>query len=114
VIPAVLAYHLRFHGGVGPSDVRHFLLTAAAIGEIIKHGQRGDGASLALKGDGTHFVSFDACIEPCSPTSTCTSATRDQPQRPRRQRRRLLCALGTGRVPGRLWVLRRCNRWWRS
>ncbi len=135
VIPATIRYYLHFHDETSKEDVGTFLLTAAAIGGIIKHnasisgaevGCQGEvgpaaamaaaglaavmggspeqienaaeialehhlgmtcdpvaglvqvpciernalgavkavtAASLAIKGDGTHFVSLDACIE---------------------------------------------------
>lgn len=135
VVPAVIRYLLRFHEGLDRPEIRDFLLTAAAIGGILKHnasisgaevGCQGEvgsasamaaaglaavmggtpeqvenaaeialehhlgmtcdpvgglvqvpciernalgavkavtGASLAMRGDGTHFVSLDACVE---------------------------------------------------
>lgn len=135
VIPATIRYYLHFHEQASKEDIRTFLLTAAAVGGIIKHnasisgaevGCQGEvgsaaamaaagltavmggspeqienaaeialehhlgmtcdpvaglvqvpciernalgavkavtAASLAIKGDGTHFVSLDACIE---------------------------------------------------
>lgn len=135
VIPATIRYYLHFHDEASKEDIRTFLLTAAAIGGIIKHnasisgaevGCQGEvgsaaamaaaglaavmggspeqienaaeialehhlgmtcdpvaglvqvpciernalgavkavtAASLAIKGDGTHFVSLDACVE---------------------------------------------------
>ena len=135
VIPATIRYYLKFHNDADPRSIRDYLLTAAAIGGLIKHnasisgaevGCQGEvgsaaamaaaglaaimggtpaqvenaaeielehhlgmtcdpvgglvqvpciernalgavkavtAASLAMKGDGTHFVSLDACVE---------------------------------------------------
>lgn len=135
VIPATIRYYLKFHNDADPRSIRDYLLTASAIGGLIKHnasisgaevGCQGEvgsaaamaaaglaalmggtpaqvenaaeialehhlgmtcdpvgglvqvpciernalgavkavtAASLAMKGDGTHFVSLDACVE---------------------------------------------------
>jgi L-serine dehydratase len=36
ILPAVLEYHLRFNPNTSPDDARRFLLTAAAVGSILK------------------------------------------------------------------------------
>ncbi|MEL6967551.1 MAG: L-serine ammonia-lyase [Pseudomonadota bacterium] len=51
VIPAVLAYWERFTPGVTPKDVEDFLLTAAAIGGIIKHNASISGAEVGCQGE---------------------------------------------------------------
>ena len=51
VIPAVLQYHLRFHTGADRQAVRDFLLTAAAIGGIIKHNASISGAEMGCQGE---------------------------------------------------------------
>ncbi|HHB12796.1 MAG TPA: L-serine ammonia-lyase [Chromatiales bacterium] len=50
VIPAVL-YHLVMHEGGGWKDVRTFLLTAAAVGGIIKHRSSISGAEVGCQGE---------------------------------------------------------------
>ncbi|MEM1316794.1 MAG: L-serine ammonia-lyase [Pseudomonadota bacterium] len=51
VIPAVLAYHNKFNAGASPADVETFLLTAAAIGGIIKHKASISGAEVGCQGE---------------------------------------------------------------
>jgi L-serine dehydratase len=51
VIPAVIKYFLRFHPGSSQSDVRTFLLTAAAIGGILKHNASISGAEVGCQGE---------------------------------------------------------------
>ncbi|MEO0545910.1 MAG: L-serine ammonia-lyase [Pseudomonadota bacterium] len=51
VIPAVLAYWEKFTPGVTPKDVEDFLLTAAAIGGIIKHNASISGAEVGCQGE---------------------------------------------------------------
>ncbi len=51
VIPAVLQYHLRFHAGADRQMVRDFLLTAAAIGGLIKHNASISGAEMGCQGE---------------------------------------------------------------
>ena len=50
VIPAVLYYHLE-HGGGKPEDVYDFLLTASAIGGLIKHRSSISGAEVGCQGE---------------------------------------------------------------
>jgi len=50
VIPAVL-YYLVFHDGGDIDDVRRFLLTAAAIGGLIKHRSSISGAEVGCQGE---------------------------------------------------------------
>ncbi|RMG32331.1 MAG: L-serine ammonia-lyase [Gammaproteobacteria bacterium] len=50
VIPAVL-YHLVQHEGGSPGQVRDFLLTAAAIGGLIKHNSSISGAEVGCQGE---------------------------------------------------------------
>ncbi len=51
VIPAVLSYHLKFNPGVSPRDIEDFILTAAAIGGIIKHNASISGAEVGCQGE---------------------------------------------------------------
>lgn len=51
VIPATLRYFLRFNPGAGEREVRDFLLTAAAIGGIIKHNASISGAEVGCQGE---------------------------------------------------------------
>jgi L-serine dehydratase len=51
VIPAVIRYFLRFHPGSSMADVRTFLLTAAAIGGILKHNASISGAEVGCQGE---------------------------------------------------------------
>lgn len=51
VIPAVLSYYLRFCAGAGQNGVRDFLLTAAAIGGIIKCNASISGAEVGCQGE---------------------------------------------------------------
>lgn len=51
VIPATLRYFLRFNPDAGAPEVRDFLLTAAAIGGIIKHNASISGAEVGCQGE---------------------------------------------------------------
>lgn len=51
VIPATLKYYMRFHPAAGEADVRDFLLTAAAIGGLIKHNASISGAEVGCQGE---------------------------------------------------------------
>ncbi len=51
VIPAVLEYMRRFRTGMSQSDIREFLLTAAAIGGIVKHNASISGAEVGCQGE---------------------------------------------------------------
>jgi len=51
VIPAVISYYLAFFPGATPEGVRAFLLTAAAIGGIIKHNGSISGAEVGCQGE---------------------------------------------------------------
>ena len=51
VIPAVLAYHHRFTPGASPADDETFLLTAAAIGGIVKSNASISGAEVGCQGE---------------------------------------------------------------
>ncbi len=51
VIPAVLSYHLRFHPAVTAKDIEDFLLTASAVGGIIKHNASISGAEVGCQGE---------------------------------------------------------------
>lgn len=51
VIPAVLRYYLRFHDGADREGVYTFLLTAAAIGGVIKHNASISGAEVGCQGE---------------------------------------------------------------
>lgn len=51
VIPATLRFFLRFHAEAGAREVRDFLLTAAAIGGIIKHNASISGAEVGCQGE---------------------------------------------------------------
>ena len=51
VIPAVLSYHVKFNSGVSPRDIEDFLLTAAAVGGIIKHNASISGAEVGCQGE---------------------------------------------------------------
>jgi len=51
VIPAVLSYAVKFNAGTGDSAIRDFLLTAAAIGGIIKHRASISGAEVGCQGE---------------------------------------------------------------
>ena len=50
IIPAVLRFYVRFHGG-GPGGVRTFLLTAAAIGALYKANASISGAEVGCQGE---------------------------------------------------------------
>ena len=51
VIPATLKYFLHFHEDATQEDIRDFLLTAAAIGGIIKHNASISGAEVGCQGE---------------------------------------------------------------
>ena len=51
VIPAVMSYLFRFHAGASRKDVEEFLLTAAAVGGIIKHNASISGAEVGCQGE---------------------------------------------------------------
>lgn len=51
VIPATLRYFQHFHEGATQEDIRDFLLTAAAIGGIIKHNASISGAEVGCQGE---------------------------------------------------------------
>ncbi len=51
VIPAVMRYFLKFNAAASPQDVRDYLLTAAAIGGIIKHNASISGAEVGCQGE---------------------------------------------------------------
>ena len=51
VVPAVLRYWLHFHPEADQASIRDFLLTAAAIGGIIKHNASISGAEVGCQGE---------------------------------------------------------------
>jgi L-serine dehydratase len=51
VIPAVMRYFLKFDAGAGRAAIRDYLLTAAAIGGIIKHNASISGAEVGCQGE---------------------------------------------------------------
>jgi L-serine dehydratase len=51
IVPAVVQYYLQFHDGSDRSGVREFLLTAAAIGGIIKRNASISGAEVGCQGE---------------------------------------------------------------
>ncbi|MBT9370143.1 L-serine ammonia-lyase [Rhizobium sp. CSW-27] len=51
VIPATIRYFLHFHEDANEEDIRTFLLTAAAIGGIIKHNASISGAEVGCQGE---------------------------------------------------------------
>ncbi|MCO6186122.1 L-serine ammonia-lyase [Rhizobium sp. L1K21] len=51
VIPATLRYYLQFHDEADQNGIRDFLLTAAAIGGIIKHNASISGAEVGCQGE---------------------------------------------------------------
>ena len=51
IIPAVLRYYLELCSGARPEDAREFLLTAAAIGGLIKHNASISGAEVGCQGE---------------------------------------------------------------
>lgn len=51
VIPAVLAYHLKFFPDTTVDQIENFLLTASAIGGIIKHNASISGAEVGCQGE---------------------------------------------------------------
>lgn len=51
VIPAVMQYYLKFNAAAGDSDIRDYLLTAAAVGGIIKHNASISGAEVGCQGE---------------------------------------------------------------
>lgn len=51
VIPAVMRYFLKFNAAAGKEAVRDYLLTAAAVGGIIKHNASISGAEVGCQGE---------------------------------------------------------------
>jgi L-serine dehydratase len=51
VVPAVLRYWLHFHPEADQESIRDFLLTAAAVGGIIKHNASISGAEVGCQGE---------------------------------------------------------------
>ncbi|MEX3009141.1 L-serine ammonia-lyase [Hoeflea sp. TYP-13] len=51
VIPATIRYYMQFHDGADHNGVEDFLLTAAAIGGIIKHNASISGAEVGCQGE---------------------------------------------------------------
>lgn len=51
VIPAVIRYAIQFNAGTGQDAIRDYLLTAAAIGGIIKHNASISGAEVGCQGE---------------------------------------------------------------
>ncbi|WDR04814.1 L-serine ammonia-lyase [Devosia rhodophyticola] len=51
VIPAVLRYFLKFNAGASPGNIADYMLTAAAIGGIIKHNASISGAEVGCQGE---------------------------------------------------------------
>jgi L-serine dehydratase len=51
VIPATVRYYLHFHEDATQEDIRNFLLTAAAVGGIIKHNASISGAEVGCQGE---------------------------------------------------------------
>ncbi|RWX79369.1 L-serine ammonia-lyase [Neorhizobium lilium] len=51
VIPATIRYYLHFHEDASREDIHNFLLTAAAIGGIIKHNASISGAEVGCQGE---------------------------------------------------------------
>jgi len=51
VVPAVMRYWLRFHPDADRNGVRDFLLTAAAVGGLIKHNASISGAEVGCQGE---------------------------------------------------------------
>lgn len=51
VVPAVLKYYLDFVPGAKPEDIHCFLLTASAIGGLIKHNASISGAEVGCQGE---------------------------------------------------------------
>ena len=51
VVPAVIRYWQHFHDDASERDIRDFLLTAAAVGGIIKHNASISGAEVGCQGE---------------------------------------------------------------
>ncbi|EJF80634.1 L-serine ammonia-lyase [Bartonella sp. DB5-6] len=51
VVPAVLRYYLQFNDGSDRQGIHNFLLTAAAIGGVIKHNASISGAEVGCQGE---------------------------------------------------------------
>lgn len=51
VIPATIRYYLKFHDGADRAGIHDYLLTAAAIGGIIKHNASISGAEVGCQGE---------------------------------------------------------------
>lgn len=51
VVPAVLKYMTKFHDNISAKEIRTFLLTASAIGGLIKHNASISGAEVGCQGE---------------------------------------------------------------
>lgn len=51
VVPAVLRYYLQFNDNSDQEGIHNFLLTAAAIGGVIKHNASISGAEVGCQGE---------------------------------------------------------------
>ncbi|WP_099866556.1 L-serine ammonia-lyase [Pararhizobium haloflavum] len=51
VIPATIRYYLKFHDGADAGGIREYLLTAAAVGGIIKNNASISGAEVGCQGE---------------------------------------------------------------
>ena len=51
VLPAVVKYYLRFHDASDREGIRNFMLTAAAIGGLLKHNASISGAEVGCQGE---------------------------------------------------------------
>jgi L-serine dehydratase len=51
VVPAVLRYYVHFHEDADQKGIRDFLLTAAAVGGLIKHNASISGAEVGCQGE---------------------------------------------------------------
>ena len=51
VLPAVVKYYLRFHDANDREGIRNFMLTAAAIGGLLKHNASISGAEVGCQGE---------------------------------------------------------------
>jgi L-serine dehydratase len=51
VLPAVVKYYLRFHDANDRDGIRNFMLTAAAIGGLLKHNASISGAEVGCQGE---------------------------------------------------------------
>ena len=66
VIPSVMRYWLDFHAEAHRDSIRDFLLTAAAIGGIIKHNASISGAEVGCQGEVGSAASMAAAALPAS------------------------------------------------